>query len=550
MKIGSRVGRFAFTAARWAESLLQSRLIKRVEREVRRRELALGDGRERQSPVLFFNASTRILGMSLNGAFSLLSSWGLRLAGEPVVYVACMAGMPQCMLGTLVDQPFRDPPCRSCTYFTRQVLPQQQRIDFSFRAHRYESQNARLTSMGLQDLLGVEHAGLPLGELCLPSIRWALRRHNLEDDPATRHLLRRYILGAMNVHDTFREIIDEVKPRAVVLFNGQSYPEAIVKSLAVEYGIPAITHEVGARPFSAFFTHGEATAYPIAIPEHFVLGDEENRALEAYLGSRFRGDFTMAGIRFWPEIQGLPEQLQRRIASFSQMVVVFTNVIFDTSQPHANVLFEDMFAWLRHILDYAEGAQDTLFIIRAHPDEYRPGKEARESVEAKMREWRGGTLPNVEFIRPDVLVSSYELIRMAKFVMVYNSTIGLEASILGAPVLCGGRSRYTPYPTVFFPESRADYDRLLEGFLRADRIEVPPGHAQEARRFLYYQLFHTSLDFSRFLRQAPRFPGQVRLRRFRAADLDPEVCQETAIIRDGILDRKPFVYRGRSGRET
>ncbi len=57
------------------------------------------------------------------------------------------------------------------------------------------------------------------------------------------------------------------------------------------------------------------------------------------------------------------------------------------------------------------------------------------------------------FVGPQETLSSYELIQKSKFVMVYNSTIGLEASIMGAAVLCAGKARFTQYPTVFFPQT-------------------------------------------------------------------------------------------------
>ena len=50
--------------------------------------------------------------------------------------------------------------------------------------------------------------------------------------------------------------------------------------------------------------------------------------------------------------------------------------------------------------------------------------------------------------------------------MVYNSTIGLEASILGAAVLCAGKARFTQYPTVFFPQTADAVQRRMEEFLK------------------------------------------------------------------------------------
>ncbi len=61
-------------------------------------------------------------------------------------------------------------------------------------------------------------------------------------------------------------LLDETQPRAVIVFNGQFFPEATARYIAQKRGIRVITHEVGLQPASAFFTDGEATAYPIHIP--------------------------------------------------------------------------------------------------------------------------------------------------------------------------------------------------------------------------------------------------------------------------------------------
>ncbi|MCK4897350.1 MAG: hypothetical protein KAS38_01125, partial [Anaerolineales bacterium] len=45
-----------------------------------------------QPPVVIFNATARLTGLSLNAAFSLLVGWSLRLAGIPVVHFVCHEG--------------------------------------------------------------------------------------------------------------------------------------------------------------------------------------------------------------------------------------------------------------------------------------------------------------------------------------------------------------------------------------------------------------------------------------------------------------------------
>ena len=163
---------------------------------------------------------------------------------------------------------------------------------------------------------------------------------------------------------------------------------------------------------------------------------------------------------------------------------MFTNVIFDTSQPHANTVFEDMFAWLDLVLEVIRSHPETLFVIRAHPDELRVRKASRETVAAWVEATGADQEPNVIFVGPQETLSSYELILKSKFVLVYNSTIGLEASIMGAPVLCAGKARFTQYPTVFFPQSAAEARSKMEEFLEA-RNDSSAGRIQTQRAAIF-----------------------------------------------------------------
>jgi len=506
-------------------------------------------------PIIFFKASTGIDDLSWNSGFHLLASWALRQQGIPVVYFACDAGMSQCVLGTNRDDPHKAMPCKTCIHQSKMLYAALRSNDFS-RSHEEATEVAttsrinwfnyqrdtqlatRISQLSLRELMGFEYQGVPLGRLCLPGLRWILRIHHLNDDESTRYLLRGYILSAWNVAQKFSKLLDETNPRAVVVFNGQFFPEATARYLAQKRGIRVITHEVGLQPASAFFTDGEATAYPIHIPESFEMSAEQNAKLDAYLAKRFRGDFSMAGIKFWADMKGLDESFLQKAAKFKQIVPVFTNVIFDTSQPHANTVFEDMFDWLDLVLEEIHLHPETLFVIRAHPDESRVRKASRETVAGWVEARRVAELPNVIFVAPNESLSSYELILKSKFVMVYNSTIGLEASIMGVPVLCAGKARFTQYPTVFFPQTAEEVRSKMKEFLASEKIEVPAEFKRNARRFLYYQLFRTSLPFGQFLEPSVR-TTQTRLKSFELDDLIGADAMK--VIEEGVLKGGDFL---------
>jgi hypothetical protein len=502
-----------------------------------------------QQPIAFFNASSRITGLSQNAAFSLLASWGLRLAGVPVYHFVCHHGMSHCVLGTNRDNFHKAPPCRAC-------IRQSRRLYLGAEAYWFDYQldpdlSEAIKNLNVEDLSTFEYGkikgslvtpgiSLPLGRLVLPSIRWALRRHTLNDDAETQYLLREYIFSAYNIAKEFSAFLDKVKPATAIIFNGMMYPEAVARWIAKARGLRVITYEVGFQQYSAFFTEGDATAYPITVPNDFELSASQNERLDQYLEERFHGQFTMAGIRFWPEMHSLGEEFLQKAANFRQVVPVFTNVVYDTSQAHANTLFPHMFAWLDHVLEIVRAHPETLFVIRAHPDEMRPGtaKQSRETVRQWVVQSGADVLPNVIFIDSQDYISSYELVQRSKFVMIYNSSIGLEATLMGVPVLCAGKARFTQLPVVFFPADQEEFLALAEDFLQEAEIDVPGEFLQNARRFLYCQLFRSSLSFEHFLEDGHR-KGYVHLKKLSWEELLPDHSPSIQILMDGINGLDP-----------
>ena len=410
-----------------------------IEREVQRIE-SESDGRE-LPPVLFFNPSSHLTGFNFMAVAGLVATWGLRVAGQPVVYLVCHSGLNKCVLGTDQNVLNAPPPCESCIPFHNHLYPAQHTVTFSPGADGDAGLQDNLASTGLEKLIDYTHGGLPIGALCVPSVRWRLRVHSLDAASGARQLLAYYIVSAVGLAREVGRLVDTLRPRALLVFNGTFFPEATARAVAMERGIPVVTYEGGYLSDSVFFSHEVASEYRINIPDSFEMRPDEDETLDEYLTQRFQGDFAMVGTRFWPEMHALSGELKAKMDAMGQVVSVFTNVVFDTSQTFANTVFEDMFDWLDEIMTLARTHIGTLFVVRAHPDELRQGKESQETVEQWITD-RGHTgLPNVAFIPPTQYASSYELIRRSRFCLVYNSTVGLEATTLGVPVVAGGRTR-------------------------------------------------------------------------------------------------------------
>jgi hypothetical protein len=71
--------------------------------------------------------------------------------------------------------------------------------------------------------------------------------------------------------------------------------------------------------------------------------------------------------------------------------------------------------------------------------------------------------------------------------------------------------------------------------LNADTIEVPEVFRQNARRFLYYQLYCSSLPFNDMVENEGLRRGYVKMKRLSWQKLLPENSDAIKAILDGIL---------------
>ena len=527
------VSRFADRFVYFFHEFQNRSRVKKITRQIAAREIQ----KKEQKPVVFFNASTRVKYISLNAAFSSIAAWGFRLSGTPVVHFACKAGMSRCVLGSDPDNHRKEPPCKGCIAQSRRLFAHTEIKWFEYKEHN-ELSNI-IGELSIKELTNFVYEGKPLGQIVLPSIRWRMRRHHLLDDDPTRFLFREFIHSGYWIGIEFAELLEQVDPLAVFVFNGMMFPEAMACRVARERNIPVITHEIGYQPFTGFFTTGEATERLVHVPDSYDLTEKQNALLDDYLEKRFEGQFSMGGIKFWQDMRGLDESFMKKAEQFKQIVPIFTNVIFDSSQPHANVVFEHMFEWLDLILEIIKTNPETLFVIRAHPDEMRPDskKKSRETVRQWVQKNKVEEFPNLLFIDSLEYISSYALIQNSKFVMVYNSSIGLEGTLLGVPVISGGEAWYTHYPTVFFPNSPQVFRKQVQEFLSVDKIDLPDEFLHNARRLVYHQNFNVPLPFSDFL-ENHGYRGYVKFKSFPIDLLYPENSPAVNAIQKGLFDRR------------
>ena len=491
--------------------------------------------------VLFFNISSGTTNVSLNSVASHLMSLMLIASGCDVKYIKCNKSILKCINGVNADNPRKNPPCNYCINYKNHLMPNAKSILLENEYNKLEDLKTILLSYNIEQLLNYTYDKINLGQLVTPSVRWALRKYSLSNGDIDKNLFVDYILSSINLLPQFRKILEEEKPNCVVIFNGTSYAEALLHHVACEKNIDVITYESGYSPKSLFITRNIATTWDLNIPTSFSMNQQEDDKLDIYLKNRFGGNFTMSGVKFWKDIQGIPSKLKHKLKCYDSVFSVFTNVIFDTSQVHANSLYSNMFEWLDELAEFAKSKSNSMFIIRAHPDESRSGKRSRESVSMWYRSNQISSIKNIYFIPPENYASSYELINLSNACLVYNSTIGLEAAILGKPVICAGNSRYRKFQIGYYYENRDLYFDAINKIINKTFIHENETQINNARRYMYYTTFKASIDFSSYIKPLREYDYT-----FKDFDLNlllPEYSTEAKIIYDGIVKNKDFAYQ-------
>jgi hypothetical protein len=142
----------------------------------------------------------------------------------------------------------------------------------------------------------------------------------------------------------------------------------------------------------------------------------------------------------------------------------------------------------------------------------------------------------VRLIEPDDPTSSYPLMEAADLAVVYTSTAGMEAAILGTPCITAGTTQFGSKGFTIDPADSEEYfDRL------AAVLDDPAAHSPDvgfARRYAHFFFFKAALRSEPWVSEP--IAGLVRITSD-ASLIGPGGDPDLNVICRGILDGSPFV---------
>jgi hypothetical protein len=425
--------------------------VREIERVVNGSRWATKDHDDDTGPRALF-LSPRFWG--IHQGWELTFAWMTAHAGYRPHFLGCGAISPICDAYRVEHHPGLY--CDRCTRTLDRTF-QAANIPHGFMSDYVDSETAidaakeRVASLSLDEVLNFEKDGLPIGQWIKNSLIRYLRRE-LNDDDQARDAARMFLAGALVVYDVASRVLDEGWD-LVFMLSGKFLHERVFYELARRRGIDVFLYERGyiadtlVMGFNAFINEYDLGDDWPRLAEMDV-SDDQLRDVDTYLAVRRTGDRSAAVGKlddFWPEIENDQAAIREKLSlpESKHINLLCSNIAWDTAAIGREIAFTGLFDWVGFCIDCAKDWDDSVLVIRVHPAEVRrksqPTLDRLEDMVARAFP----ELPeNVYIVTAESPLSTYALAEMADRVLVYTSTIGLEAARLGKEVVAAGRTHY------------------------------------------------------------------------------------------------------------
>jgi glycosyltransferase involved in cell wall biosynthesis len=190
------------------------------------------------------------------------------------------------------------------------------------------------------------------------------------------------------------------------------------------------------------------------------------------------------------DVSDIIERLQ--LSDKKKVITLFTSSEDECASSEGWEHIIDQFEWIRRTIDYFAQRKDYQLVIRVHPNTSGITGSDVQSVE-KINEIISVGLPdNVKIIKWDEKINSYQLIELSQACLTYWSTVSLEASARGKPVMVCARGLFYGYPFALNLPDANEYERYLDKLL-AEKFSF--ARMRTAYRFGYHYFIRWSIPF-------------------------------------------------------
>lgn len=353
---------------------------------------------------------------------------------------------------------------------------------------------------------------------------------------------REMLAAAMCMVTVGHRVIDEYNIDKVFMEDGMKVDWGVIREVARSRGIPVDVLLGSSRGATIMAEHDSDQGRSDPVPlwakwKELPLTESQEKELDEYYLARASKPYEDQDWRAWSLLDDEREVLERIGIPAERTGMIFSmypNLSFDAGVTTIKPTYETAAEWVKETIRFFEKHPDHQLIVKIHPAEgYR---EVQDPMDRYLAEHCGVLPENVHVIPHDTELSAHDVMKISDIVMVYTSTVGIEAAYCGKAIINVGGGWHAGRGLSMDVDNPTDYYELLDKIC-AGRL-VPETSHELGRRYAYAVFFRSAMPLH-FFRSS--YPNMNQLCLAGLADLQPGMDRTVDAICRGVLCDHMFV---------
>ncbi len=143
-------------------------------------------------------------------------------------------------------------------------------------------------------------------------------------------------------------------------------------------------------------------------------------------------------------------------------IFMFTNVYWDIGLLSQAGIYDDVVTWTLDTIKQLGNNDNINLFIKTHPGEINKTSGSLTTLEQIIKNKIKKIPNNVFFIKPELRVNVYSLVKYIDLSVIFTGTLGLEMMLLNVPVINVGKVPYDSLKLSINPKDKKDYYNELK----------------------------------------------------------------------------------------
>ncbi len=330
------------------------------------------------------------------------------------------------------------------------------------------------------DLINKEWKNTRVGRFALSTMMRKERLGQITINQNQKKLLRPYIINSMIYTNIADQLLNFVKPSAVVLVDRGYTPGGEIFDLCMNKKIPVYTWNVGHKNQCFIYkkyekTNRDSHPYSLSKKSWNILQNQEwsdqnekkviQEIKDCYNSKEW---FAEVGTQVGTSSKTKDDIINEyNLDKNKKTACVFSHIYWDATFFWGVDLFKNYQEWFEETLKLACKNTNLNWLLKVHPanltKNLRDGVEGAPSEIQSIKKIAPKGLPNhIKVINADDNISTLSLFEFIDYCLTVRGTVGIEAAVFGKRTLTAGTGRYDRLGFTTDFDSKGEYLKQLE----------------------------------------------------------------------------------------